>query len=248
MAKKIFITNEIIKSICTKPIYKIGYIQSKLINLASESDDRKAILYFNEKAYIKMRALVDTFDTEVQWHGLVKRVGDKSKSVFKVVDIIVPPHKVTSTTVTSNQEKFDEWIQNLTDDTLSKLKMHGHSHVNMNTTPSSVDNNYRSDLISTIGNPTPDTDLFYIFLITNKKCEVNIEIYDIQNNALYESNDITMDVIFKNGSTLSNFFENEVNKQVEKESVLSHKHKGKNIDKDYQYPYNYQYNDNPFYF
>ena len=42
--------------------------------------------------------------------------------------------------------------------------------------------------------PNKVTDLYYIFLITNKSQDISGEIYDLQNNALYSTNEIEISV------------------------------------------------------
>ena len=100
-----------------------------------KSDDRCALLYFTPMAWIKMTALVSEFSTEVQWHGLVRRL---SECEFEIYDILVPPHTVTAATVTSDQEKYSNWINGLDDETFNALRFHGHSHVNMPVSPSGL--------------------------------------------------------------------------------------------------------------
>lgn len=165
-------------------------------------DNRSASIEFTPKAWIKMRSLVDSFSSEVQWHGTVMR---KNKNTFVVKDILIFPHEVTGTTVVSNQEGYEEWLNNLDDETFNACRFHGHSHVNMGVTPSGVDMNYRHNVLDNFGLPNDTTDLFYIFLITNKRSEISAEIYDLQNNALYSTNEIDIEVVVDDDEYLSEF-------------------------------------------
>lgn len=165
-------------------------------------DNRSASIEFTPKAWIKMRSLVDSFSSEVQWHGTVIR---KNENTFVVKDILIFPHEVTGTTVVSNQEGYEEWLNNLDDETFNACRFHGHSHVNMGVTPSGVDMNYRHNVLDNFGLPNDTTDLFYIFLITNKRNEISAEIYDLQNNALYSTNEIDIDVVVDDDEYLSEF-------------------------------------------
>lgn len=169
-----------------------------------KKDDRCANLYFSPTAWVKMSSLVSGFHTEVQWHGLVRRI---SECEFEVYDILVPPHTVSATTVISDQEEYSEWLNELDDDTFGAMRFHGHSHVNMGVTPSGVDTDYRSDLITQLPKPSDDEDVFYIFLIINKSHQWSAEIYDVTNNALYSSVDKEIDlaVMFEDGSFLDVF-------------------------------------------
>lgn len=193
MAKPIYITNTDVESICTE-------LRNTLIGLkcygdidikrSFKSDDRIAMLYFTPIAWIKMTALVSRFETEVQWHGEVRRI---SENEFEIYDVLVPPHEVSGATVTSEYKPYIEWMDGLDDDTFNAVRFHGHSHVNMTVSPSSVDNKYRLDLVTQLPKPTGDDDVFYIFLIINKKHEWSAEIYDLTNNALYGTDDIYME-------------------------------------------------------
>lgn len=171
------------------------------------TDKRDVVLSFSERAWIKIKSLVDEFDTEVQWHGLVRRV---SESEFNIYDIIVPPHSVTGSTVTSDYKAYQDWLFNLDDETFNALKFHGHSHVNMGCSPSSIDTKYRHDVVTQLPSPemcVDGTDSFYIFLIFNKKGEWTGEVYDVTNNALYETKEISLCVPLGDDETIDSFIE-----------------------------------------
>ena len=170
--------------------------------MSDAHDNRSASVEFTPKAWIKMRSLVDSFSSEVQWHGTVMR---KNENTFVVNDILIFPHEATGTTVVSNQEGYEEWLNDLDDETFNSCRFHGHSHVNMGVTPSGVDMNYRHNVLDNFGLPNDTTDLFYIFLITNKRGEISAEIYDLQNNALYSTNEIGVDVVVDKDEYLSEF-------------------------------------------
>ena len=83
MAKQIYMTNDdvenIVEKVCTElrsnfsGLKCYGSIDIKR-SFTFKSDDRIAMLYFTPIAWIKMTALVSRFETEVQWHGLVRRI------------------------------------------------------------------------------------------------------------------------------------------------------------------------------
>lgn len=222
MAKKIFCTdteiNQFLDSANKSIIETAGVLKNKKfkeekdwkidvgINLLDFiRDERKATLYFTKSAWIKMYALINHFSTEVQWHGTVKR---HNESTFIIEDILTFPHKVTGTTVTSDEEEYTRWRDNLDDDTFNALRFHGHSHVNMGVTPSSVDTTYRRSILDNFSTPTPESDLFYIFLIANKSMDISVEIYDLQNNALYSTNEVSIKIPLNNQEYLSEFLKN----------------------------------------
>lgn len=159
-----------------------------IITKQVKSDDKKASLLIQPNAYCKMKLLVDHFSTEVAWHGLVER---KSENEWVLTDILVYPHEVGSATVTAEYGEYSEWLNTLDDETFSALKLHGHSHVNMATNPSTVDMEFRRNVVHQKLR-SKKADSYYIFIILNKRGEVSGEIYDITNNTLYSTNDKSM--------------------------------------------------------
>lgn len=150
--------------------------------LKEVKDDRKATITLSAQAYMKIFALVHTYSTEVEWHGVVERT---AADAFHIKDVLIFPHKVTSATVISDQTEYEKWLDTLDDNTFNALRFHGHSHVNMGVTPSGVDMTYRYNILNNFGTPSETSNLFYIFLIFNKRGDISGEIYDLQNNALY---------------------------------------------------------------
>ena len=148
--------------------------------------DAKATLTFAEKAWFKMVALTQSFDTEAAWHGVARRV---DKGEYVVDDIIVYPQEVSGATVTTDQTKYQTWLMNLDDDVFNNMRFQGHSHVNMGVSPSSVDLTNYDKLLDQLG---PED--FYIFMIVNKKFDKTIKIYDYRDNILYETGDVTVKV------------------------------------------------------
>lgn len=170
-------------------------------NLASTKE--KCSVYFTSTAWTKIKALVEEFSTEVQWHGLVHRI---SPTEFEVYDILVPPHEVSAATVTSDQKKYEEWLNALPDEVFNDMLFHGHSHVNMGVTPSGTDDSVRRKFVT--GIPVPKNegeDGFYIFMIFNKRGEWSGEVYDLKQNTLYGTSDIEIDVYDGDDGWLSEF-------------------------------------------
>jgi len=148
--------------------------------------DRKAKLYFAEVAYLKMLTLVREFDKEVAWHGIAHRKDDEADA-YVISDILVYPQEVTGSTVNTDQEEYQMWLMNQEDDVFNNIRMQGHSHVNMGTSPSTVDTSLYERILEQL-----DDDMFYIFLIWNKRNEKTIKIYDLAENVLFETADVTV--------------------------------------------------------
>lgn len=162
------------------------------------SIQRKATLYFTELAYLKMLTLVREFDKEVAWHGIAKR-HDTEEDAYVISDILVYPQEVTGATVNTDQEKYQMWLMSHEDDVFDNIRMQGHSHVNMGTTPSTVDTSLYERLLDQL-----DDTMFYIFLIWNKRNEKTIKIYDLAKNVLFETADVTVSLI-EDGTGMEKF-------------------------------------------
>lgn len=156
-----------------------------------ETCKNKATLYFREKAWQKMTCLVDEIDKEVAWHGIAKRYdNDGENAAYIIEDILVYPQKVTGATVTTDQVEYQTWLMDRDDDEFNNIRMQGHSHVNMSTSPSTVDLTLYDQIISQLTD-----DMFYIFLIINKRNEKTIKIYDFRDNIAYETADVETKVL-----------------------------------------------------
>ena len=152
---------------------------------------RKATLYFTENAWTKMQALIREFDTEVGWHGVAKRYGDIDKDEYIIEDIFVYPQIVTGATVNTDQEKYQDWLfSDELDPVFNDIRFHGHSHVNMGTTPSTTDTTHWSNLLSILRD-----DMFYVFVIWNKKNDRTVKIYDLKKNILFDTSDVTVKIL-----------------------------------------------------
>lgn len=151
--------------------------------------NRKATVYFTEMAWMKMQTLIREFDKEVAWHGVAYRGEDESKDEYFITDILVYPQEVTGATVNTDQGKYETWLMMHEDDVFNNIRMQGHSHVNMGTTPSGVDTTHQEKILAQL-----EDDMFYIFMIWNKRGEKNIKIYDLAKNILFDGTDVSVEV------------------------------------------------------
>lgn len=151
---------------------------------------RKATVFFAEKAWLKMEALINGFDKEVAWHGIAYRDEDPTKDNYYITDILVYPQMVTGATVNTDQKEYEKWLMELDDETFNNLRMQGHSHVNMGVTPSAVDTQYYDDILDRL-----EDDMFYVFMIWNKKGQKTVKIYDFAKNVLFDTFDCEVKVV-----------------------------------------------------
>lgn len=193
MSKPIFLTKEYIDSMVeefrknvTDAKMSDGKITfTKSFDYTGE-DDTKAYVTFTPMAYIKMLTLLKHFDSEIAWHGTVRR---EDEDTFIITDVVVYPQTVTDSTVNTDQEEYQKWMMALDDDYYNAMRMQGHSHVNMGTSPSGVDSNHQQQILAQL----KDND-YYIFMIWNKRLDHTIKIYDYANNVMYEDKDVVVSV------------------------------------------------------
>ena len=77
----------------------------------------------------------------------------------------------------------------LDDDFFNAMRMQGHSHVSMPTSPSSVDTNHQQQILAQLKG-----DDYYVFMIYNKRLDHTIKIYDYANNVMYEDKDVVVSI------------------------------------------------------
>lgn len=166
------------------------------------SVDRKATVFFTEIAWLKMQTLIKEFSQEVAWHGVARRGNDESKDEYYIEDILVYPQEVTGATVNTDQEKYQTWLMSHSDEVFNSIRMQGHSHVYMGTTPSGVDASLYEKILEQL-----DDDMFYIFMIWNKRDEKTVKIYDMKKNVFFDTCDIDVKVL-NDGTGIESFLKN----------------------------------------
>lgn len=180
--------------------------------------EKRASLTMTTEAYAKMISLVHGCDSEVAWHGLVQR--GEGENEYVIYDILVYPQEVTGATVTTDQEKYQDWLMEHDDETFNNIRMQGHSHVNMGVTPSSVDTALYDRILEQL-----DDSMFYIFMIWNKKSDRTIKIYDLRENVMFETKDVDFRI-----EGLSEWYEDAMN-NLSKKTYQTTQTAGKNTPK-----------------
>lgn len=175
-------------------------IEGKKVVLSTEalSTTKKAKLFFSPIAYEKQNALIQHCQKEVGWHGFVRR-DPEDESIFTIEDIVVYPQEVTGSTITPDQNEYNDWLLGLEDEQFNMCRYHGHSHVNMATSPSGTDTKFQQDVIENLRD-----DNFNIFMIWNKSGAHWARIYDKKNNIIYNPEDVEIGVT---GCNMKEFLE-----------------------------------------
>ena len=153
----------------------------------STAKDRKATVFMEPLAWLKMWALVDHYESEIAWYGLARRGDDPEKDEYIISDIVVYPQIVDGTNVDTDDKVYDEWHKALDPKVWNAMAMQGHSHVNMATFASGTDLKDQKEILDVLTG-----DMFYIFLIVNKARSVNAKVYDLEKNVLFEKEDVTL--------------------------------------------------------
>lgn len=143
---------------------------------------------FSAVAFSKIMYLVEKTQSEIGWYMLTERLSDYE---FLIKDIIVFPQTVTGSTVNTDEMEHEKWLVSLPDEVYEQIHGHGHSHVEMGTSPSGVDDDFRARI-----KPTLPADDYYIFIIVNRKMSININILDRKTGFIYENNDCTWGISF----------------------------------------------------
>lgn len=215
MSKPIFMTPEIIEEVTAnfrraaselmlfkgKRTIDIDYYWAQSSNPAEREH---VTITFTREAWKKQQLLIQSFSSEVGWHGVVSR--DKEDPLhFTIEDILVFPQKVTGATVTPDDEAYAIWNATLPPQQRNAMRFHGHSHVNMGVTPSSTDDKYQQDMLGRLNGDglteqaraamkeSMGDMAFYIFMIFNKSGAHCVRLFDYFGNAYYEGNEITIE-------------------------------------------------------
>ena len=160
----------------------------------------KSSVVFTPLAWTKMWLLVDSFETEVAWNALCRR-DDKKDDVYHIEDILVHKQKVTEGTVRTDPAEYDEWLGEFDDETFEKIRLHGHSHSSIAAFPSGLDKELQEDIASQLKG-----DMFYIFMIVNKRRDMWIRICDHKNGTDRRGGAVTVriaDAEFNSGKFIS---------------------------------------------
>lgn len=155
---------------------------------------QKPDIYISAVIYLKMLEFVLLCNKEIAWHGTVER----RENHFFIKDVFLYPQKISAATVQTDTTEYTQWAEKLPETTFNTMRFQGHSHVNMSTSPSATDlanwNEFLQNLL--------DND-FYIFAIINKSQELNIRIYDLANNILFDKDDINIHILFDKTTELN---------------------------------------------
>lgn len=163
--------------------------------------DNRYELYILPEARNKMELYCDLSEGEIGWLAYVEQF---DKQGFLITDCALLKQEVHATTTEITAEGLLEFWNNTPVEQQAKIKLWGHSHVNMSVSPSGQDDSQMEYFRD--GNP------WFIRLITNKKREYHIDIYDYANGLKIHMDQADLKTY--------NPAENELRKQIEDEIKL----------------------------
>lgn len=187
----------------------------------------KPTLQIAAETYLKMLELVNQSPVECMWHGLVKRY--EAINTYLIYDILVFPQINSTTATTTDDNEFAKWQLELIKDPnfpIEDLRMHGHSHVNMNVFSSGIDDKYQKDLITKV-----DDGDYYIFLIMNKKMEMCAFIYDFSQQVMFDTKDITIQIMNAGSEDIRTWAKDQLKKYATTERYYLNKPQNKKEEK-----------------
>lgn len=152
----------------------------------SEELKEKIHIIFTPEAYLRMKALVKYFDTEVAWYGLVRKIDDKT---YYVYDVKVCKQTVDGAKVDTDPDDALEFFNSLTEEEAQDMLFQAHSHVRMSTTASAIDIQNQMDVIRNMGKTG-----YYIFQIWNKNGDINTYMYDVDAGLFYDKKDVIIEI------------------------------------------------------
>lgn len=208
--------------------------EADILKLIGVQNEKREVLFY-PKAMEKMRKMVNECAKEIAWHGVVERIED----AYHVKDILFYPQKITAVTVTTDDEKYAKWVMEQPDEIFEKIRLQGHSHVNMGVTPSSVDLAYYEQILNHL-----NEDDFYIFMIMNKKGQYSFWIHEIFNNIIFEPQDIETGVLLDSETSSDEWYQENFEEYIE-DTVITNKI-GFNSYETYHRSHKYQAPVNPY--
>lgn len=139
-------------------------------------------LYINDIALNKMKEYIRQSSLEIGWLGTAEKVGMKK---YMITDVFLFKQEVHSTTTEITPEGLSEFAMELMNEKngveiWNNMRVWGHSHVNMSTSPSSQDDKQMETFLE-------NENEFFIRIIGNKKNEFKIDIYDYNIGVMYEN-------------------------------------------------------------
>jgi hypothetical protein len=143
----------------------------------AEGDTVYPNIYYTLDVAVTIDHIVHSQNFEVAWMGLVEKLSDSEYIIYK---IYIPSQTVSAASVDIEPDAIAKMAMKVLDDNEdpSKLRYHGHSHVNMAVSPSLVDQEHMFDYLEHAD--------WFIREIRNKKGEQKLDLFDKENGVAFQ--------------------------------------------------------------
>lgn len=170
----------------------------------------KPKIYITASAYIKMQTIIRESELEVGWHLLMHK---HKTGLFEINDVLIYPQKTTAAYIEVDDEERAKWQNKLDINVFKAIHGQVHSHVNMSCTPSSVDKTHYEEVTALIKDKPEN---YYLFAIVNKKGEIYMNFYDYEQNVIFETKDIELNIMSEDGMNIINQIKKELKEKIKK--------------------------------
>lgn len=138
-------------------------------------------VFISDECMVKMMCYIDSCDDEIGWLGTAYKKNDK----FYIDDVMLFEQDVHGTTTEITPEGLEEFGSKLLEEengleTWNKIRVWGHSHVNMSVSASGQDD----DQMETFSSNGLD---WFIRIIANKKGEMQVDVYNFESGIIYKN-------------------------------------------------------------
>lgn len=174
--------------------------------------DSRYEVYILPQARQKMEMYCDLSDGEIGWLAFVEKYEGVG---FLITDCILLKQEVNGTTTEIDPMALIEFWDATPVEKQPLIKMWGHSHVNMSPTPSGQDDSQMEYF--------KDGNDWFIRLITNKKREYHIDIFDYKNGLKVHMDQADLKDYNPMANELKKAIEEEIKEKVSKKTYTAPK-------------------------
>lgn len=174
--------------------------------------DNRYEVYILPQARQKMEMYCDLSDGEIGWLAFVEKYDGVG---FLITDCVLLKQEVNGTTTEIDPMALIEFWDATPIEKQGLIKMWGHSHVNMSTSPSGQDDSQMEYF--------KDGNEWFIRLITNKKREYHIDVFDYKNGLKIHMDQADLKDYNPGASELRKSIEEEIKEKVSKKTYTAPK-------------------------
>ena len=146
--------------------------------LYTTNEDIPKLIYTSE-VFANMLNLMHTDHAKTQEFGFMGEI-ERDGINYIVTKLHILPQKTTAAYFETDDDKYPEWLGKTfpKPEDRRKLRLQAHSHVNMATSPSGVDDTQIRKMIDNVKD-------YFIQLIINHKMENTVNLYSKEKNLIY---------------------------------------------------------------